>query len=240
MNQPHISIIIPTLNEERYLSKTIIEVFKRASHKSEIEVLVIDAGSSDNTLKSVEDLPITLHEKSAFKFKKYKSLNFGISQARGEVVLFLDADTQLPDKFDSLIAQQMQNDKVVGGAFEFSFENPDWKLWILQLINRIRYRIGQMYYGDQAVFCRKEVALTVGGYPEKTLMESAFFCLKLKRIGKLVLIKKPIVTSPRRFKENGFFKVSWFDFSMWVRFLFHLPLEEYGQRYWQVNMKSNG
>lgn len=216
------------------------ELLKRTTGENEMEILVIDAGSTDNTLKSIAGLSAQIHEKPEFRYRKYRSLNYGISQARGKILLFLDADTLLPPKFDSLIIKKMENYGVVGGAFEFSFENPDWRLWILQLINRIRYRFGQMYYGDQAVFCRKESALAVGGYPEKKLMESAFFCKKLKSVGKLRLIKKPIITSPRRFNENGFLKVSWFDFSMWVRFVFRLSVEDYGTKYWNVNMKSDG
>ena len=222
------------------MSQTINNVFESVTRRDKIEILVIDAGSADGTLMSIKGLSIELYQKPEFRQKKYLSLNFGISRAKGEVLLFLDADTFLPAGFDTFIQNQLSKPNVVGGAFEFSFRNPDWKLWILQLLNRIRYRAGQMYYGDQAVFCQKEVAETIGGYPKRLLMESAFFCKELKNRGKLKLIKTPIVTSPRRFKENGFFKVSWFDFSMWVRFLFNLPIENYGQRYWQINLKTDG
>ena len=197
MKKPLISIVIPTLNGQSYLFRTIDNLFKKAKEKAQIEMLVIDAGSSDATLKSVATLPIRMYQKP-------------------------------------------EDSEIVGGAFEFSFENPDWKLWTLQLINRIRYRVGQMYYGDQAVFCRKETAVSVGEYSEKQRMESAFFCRELKKKGKLNLIKKPIATSPRRFKKYGFFKVFWFDFSMWMQFILNLSVEEYGSRYWRLNLKSDG
>lgn len=235
-----ISVIVPTLEEEGYIRKTVTDVLAKAENPQKIEILVIDAGSADGTLKSVRDLDVQIFSKPEFAFKKYKSLNFGIEKAKGDVLLFLDADTILPRAFDKYVNDTLQDGKIVGGAFEFSFEKPDLKLFFLQTVNRLRYRLEQTYYGDQAVFCRKEAAQRVGGYPEQTLMESAFFCSRLLKVGKLKLVKKPIKTSGRRFNEKGFFRVFWFDFSMWVRFMLHLPVDQFGKNYWKFNLKSDG
>ncbi len=235
-----ISIIIPTLNEEKYLLPTINQIYSGAVHIDAIEILVIDAGSEDNTLTSIKHLEVMMYSKPEFVLKKYESLNFGISQAKGRVLIFLDADTMLPKEFDQYILQRIDLHKIVGGAFEFSFDRTDWKLWTVQWINRIRYRFGKMYYGDQAVFCKRETAVKIGGFPEVELMESAYFCSKLKKEGKLVLIKKAVKTSPRRFLENGFFKTLWFDIMMWIRFVLTLSPSQYGKTYWKWNLKSNG
>ena len=235
-----ISIIIPTLNEEKYLARTIEHIYAHADEVNEPEILVIDAGSVDRTLESVNDYKIKTFSRKEFSGKKYASLNLGLQQAIGDVVVFLDADTLLPKGFDTLIQEKMAQPEVVGGAFEFSFIQSDWKLKVVELLNRIRYRFGQLYYGDQAVFCLRNVAIDVGGFPEKELMESAFFCKRLLKEGKLRLIKSPIRTSPRRFNESGFFKVTWFDISMWIRFVFNFPVEQYGKQYWKMNVKSDG
>lgn len=235
-----ISIIIPTLNEEKYLKKTIQNIFECAENPNDLEILVIDAGSCDQTLESIRDLEVQTFSKPEFALKKYESLNFGIQNSTGEYLIFLDADTKLPKAFDSLIKSKLSRKNIVGGAFEFSFERPDWKLYLLQLLNRARYRLRKTYYGDQAIFCKREAAISIGGYPKKELMESAYFCDKLMRAGKLSLIRTPVKTSPRRFNENGFFKVFWFDFVMWIRFGLNLPVEQYGKSYWGLNMKSNG
>ena len=240
MDSLKISVIIPALNEELYLPKTIENVFLNAEDPKNLEVLVVDAGSSDSTMQAIEKLDVRMFSKPEFALKKYQSLNYGIEQSTGEILLFLDADTTLPKAFDKHIRKTLEDKKMVGGAFEFSFEKPDWKLYLLQMINRIRYRIEQMYYGDQAVFCRRSAAEKIGGYPEKTLMESAFFCSQLLKVGQLKLIKEPIKTSARRFNEKGFFKVFWFDFTMWIRFVLNLPVEDYGKKYWELNLKSDG
>ena len=234
-----ISIVIPTLNEEQTLSKTINHTFDVVSKKPQVEVMVVDAGSQDQTLGSIQDLPVKSHSRPEFKFKKYASLNEGASKTKGAIILFLDADTLLPHNFDLLIEEKLKDHQVVAGAFEFSFKDPDWKLRLLTLINRIRYRFGNIFYGDQGLWVKREVFEKVGGFPEEPLMETAYLCRKLKGHGKLSLIKKSIQTSARRFQEHGFFAVSWFDLNMFIRFNFGLSISGYARKYWSKNLTNS-
>lgn len=235
-----ISIIIPTLNECHFLKGTIEDLLKKSRDPDQLEIIVVDSGSTDGTLESIKSLKVYSFLEPSFKLKKCASLNYGIEKAKGDFLLFLDADTTLPKEFDLLIQEKLKNPSIVGGAFEFAFGNPDWKLKLIQFVNRIRYRFSNIYYGDQAVFCSRKVALEVGGYPEKRLMEAAFFCQKLMKVGKLSLIKSPIKTSARRFLDHGFFRICWFDFIMWFRFVLNFSVDEYGEKYWSKNLKSNG
>ena len=234
-----ISIIIPTLNESGFLKNTIENIFKKAHSREVLQIIVVDASSTDDTLNSIKDLDVTAFSESSFQLKKYESLNFGIKEANGEYLLFLDADTILPENFDQFIIKNLSETNIVGGAFEFSFIESNWKFTVIETINRIRYRFSRVYYGDQAIFCTKEAAIKAGGFPKKRLMETAYFCQELKKHGRLCLITKPIKTSARRFTENGLFKVCWFDFTMWVRFIFRLSVEEYGVKYWSANLQTN-
>ncbi len=233
-----ISIIIPTLNEEENLSSTIKHTLSVSSNPENLQLVVVDSGSQDDTLESIEGLPVQVYSKAEFALKKYLSLNFGASRAEGNLLIFLDADTLLPKHFDLLILDKLENPEVVGGAFEFSFINPDWKLWLLSMGNRVRYRIGEIFYGDQAVWVKKEVFDQINGFPQEPLMETAYFCKKLKNYGKLSLIKKPIKTSPRRFLNYGFFTVVWFDFNMFIRFNLGLSVSAYAKKYWSKNLTS--
>lgn len=231
-----LSIIIPTLNEVSYLRTTVTHVLNVAANRKQLEVIIIDAGSTDGTLDSVSDLPCEIIQKKEFRLQKHKSLNFGIEQAQGSVILFLDADTLLPPGFDAMILKALENHKVVGGAFEMRFTNADLKLHLLSLLNSLRYRIWSTYFGDQAIFCSKAKALQVGGFPD-SLMEAAFFCRRLQKSGELRLIKEKVKTSPRRFTENGFWKVLWFDLKMWIKFIFDGDLKSPRPRYWKVNLE---
>ena len=118
------------------------------------------------------------------------------------------------------------------------FASPGLQLKALELINRVRFRIEKEFYGDQAVFCTREAVKQVGGYPSETIMESAHFCNALKHAGKLRLVTKPVITSPRRFHENGFWRTFWFDFKAWVRFRVGLHANGAGKEYWTFNQKD--
>lgn len=164
------------------------------------------------------------------------SLNFGLSQATGGNTLFLDADTLLPKHFDKKI-RSVAIGNVIGGAFDMGFKENTLKHRLLAALNRIRYRIESNYFGDQGVFCQTEIAKEIGGFPEKGLMESAYFCRRLKRHGRIELIPDRAYTSARRFDENGFFKVVWFDIQMWWRFILGLDITRYANGYWDFNKK---
>jgi len=229
----NLSIIIPTLNEIDYLHETISHTFNAAHDPDNLEIIVVDSRSSDGTVESVNSLKCKTYCQPEFIHKKYENLNFGLAKSLGNTILFLDADTLLPEKFDLLVEEILQDSKVVGGAFEFDFREQGFLLWIIRTVNRIRYRMDQSYFGDQAVFCQKSIASKVGGFPEKALMESAYFCKELQKEGKLRLIKQPIKTSPRRFLEHGTLKVMWFDVRMWIRFLLGMDVQKFGEKYWR-------
>lgn len=233
-----ISIVIPTLNEEEYLRRTIEHTLAMARNPEELEIVVVDAGSTDNTLGIVGDLNVQTFSKPDFALKKYQSLNFGVQRSSGRVVMFLDADTLLPEHFDVLIAYHLNKKAVIGGAFEFAFERPDWKLNLLTLINRIRYRFGKVFYGDQAVFVKRTALDKIGGVPTEPLMEAAYLCKALRKEGELAIVRPALLTSPRRFNTHGFFKVSWFDLNMFIRFNLGFPVSGYAERYWSKNLKT--
>ncbi|MEQ9425326.1 MAG: TIGR04283 family arsenosugar biosynthesis glycosyltransferase [Cyclobacteriaceae bacterium] len=233
MNKFSISIIIPTLNEEEWIRKCIETVRTNAADKS-IEIIVVDCGSNDQTL---DQIPYWINciELPKNKGFKSKSLNAGAEQAKGDVLIFLDADTILPMDFDDLIMTKLQDKNCVGGAFEFEFDRKTMALNMVVFLNRIRYRLRKRYYGDQAVFARKTDFWKVGGYPTIRIMETAHLCKNLQKVGHLSLIKKPIITSSRRFHENGIFTTFLNDSIIWFKDLIGLDVQKYADAYWQKN-----
>ena len=119
-----ISIVIPTLNEAEQLNAIIAHTRRQAFAPAELEIMVVDAGSTDGTLSTINDNHIRQFCKPEYALKKYKSLNYGIEQATSDILLFLDADTLLPKHFDLSIKEALTHTNVVGGAFEFSFQKP--------------------------------------------------------------------------------------------------------------------
>ncbi|MEM9324990.1 MAG: glycosyltransferase family 2 protein [Bacteroidota bacterium] len=230
-----ISIVIPTLNEEKCLRKTLLHARSQSTEPDALHFIVIDAGSEDETLKSIADLGMEVHSNPKWRGKKYASLNVGLQLSQSPVTLFLDADTLLPRAFDEHVLRTLAQPKVIGGAFEMTFDQMDWQLWVVRLVNRLRYRIEKLYYGDQALFCRTSSAMDVGGIPETPLMEAAYFCRALKRSGRLRLIRQEVITSARRFRQHGRWKVFWFDIRMWLRFTARRDISKFADGYWSQN-----
>ena len=105
------------------------------------------------------------------------------------------------------------------------------------MINRVRYRLWPWYYGDQGVFVRASVFRRVGGYPARRLLESSDLCRALGRCGRLVLIHKPLRTSPRRFLAGGTWRVLAHDVAVWWLDLVGRPTEHFGPAYQEDNRR---
>jgi glycosyltransferase involved in cell wall biosynthesis len=230
-----LSIVIPTLNEEGYLRTAVTEVRRQAVLGPPPEILVADCGSVDGTA----DLAVRLGTRLITAETKFPSravaLNQGAQKANGEVLLFLDADTLVPHGYDKAILRALRDPAIVGGAFEFALEGPQLGLRLVELINRVRYRIWPLFYGDQGVFARTSVFRQVGGYPEQRLLEASAFCARLRRQGRLVLLRRFMKTSPRRFLEGGIYRVLSHDCWIWWLSLLGRNTDGFGEAYQENN-----
>lgn len=230
-----LSIIIPTLNEEEYISRTLTKIVDSISKGIEFEIIIIDAGSKDKTLDLLKNYQHRVEIKKEFIGKKYLSLNYGASISTGDMLLFLDADSLVPELFDLKIQEAVNKKNVVGGAFEYKSENQSMTFKVIQFINRLRYRVDSLYFGDQGIFCVRSTFEDIGGYPDEPIMEASFICRKIREVGKMVLIKSPIITSTRRFENGGVRQVFFSDMIIWMRFLLRLDIKRYAPDYWRQN-----
>lgn len=154
-------------------------------------------------------------------------MNAGAAIARGDVLFFLHADSFPPADALPRIARALGDPGVVGGAFEHCFAEPVGSLRAINTINRVRYRLTRNYYGDQGIFVRAEVFRRLGGYRDLALMEDLDLSQRLKRSGRTVLVRAPLVTSGRRFLARGPWRT--FGFIVWLLALHTLGLDT--QRY---------
>ncbi len=199
-----ISIIIPTLNEESCVGKTL-ETLLAAS--GEFEVLVVDGGSSDATVSIASRYCRTL----ASERGRALQMNRGALEARGDVLLFLHADVLFPRTGILSIEKAMENARVVGGNFDLIFEGSGMVPRIFTLINRWRRPFG-IFYGDSGIFVRREAFEDMGGYRPLPLMEDYDFARRLVKRGKTVCLKDSLLVSSRRWEEHGLLRTmaAWF------------------------------
>lgn len=230
-----LSIIIPTLNEARYLPGTVRAVRRRAVLGPPHEIIVADCASRDGTRQLAQKLGALLADDEPAPNSRAAALNRGAARATGEVLLFLDADTIPPRGYDRAIRTALRRGSVIGGAFEFRLAGAAFGLRIVELINRVRYRLWPRYYGDQGIFVRHEAFQRSGGYPERSILEASDFSRRLWQLGRLALLRQYMTTSPRRFLEDGIGRVLAGDVRLWWLDLLGLPTERFGPPYWENN-----
>ena len=207
-----LSVIVPTLNEEARIDEALSTVSECSGIA---EVVVVDGGSEDATVELAEGaakrsdgLIIVMSSDCG----RARQMNCGANAATGDVLLFLHADTRLPDNASSHVASVLSDVEVVGGAFR------TWTVddraggevlggdgfralargAVLHIAD-IRSRYSSVPYGDQAIFVRREVFRRLGGFPELPLMEDRAFSERLNGFGRVVVGPACVTVSGRRF-----------------------------------------
>jgi rSAM/selenodomain-associated transferase 2 len=196
-----ISVIIPTLNEERSLPRTLACLPASAI----TEIIIVDGGSTDGTLRLAEEF--CAHTANARVITATQGrghqMNEGAKASQGEILLFLHADTQLPAQAGRIIESALAKRTAVGGRFNVRFDNPSvWGRVISSLMNR-RSRLTGIATGDQAIFVRRHVFELLGGFSEIPLMEDIEFSSRLQQAGRTVALRDTVVTSFRRWNSQG-------------------------------------
>lgn len=191
-----LSIIIPTLNEEQWIEKTLLCVQKCAP---DAEILVVDGGSSDTTVAIANKHARVLTAKRG----RGGQLNTGVMTTQGNILLFLHADT-LPEQagIDELLIT-MQDESVDGGAFRMRFDDtrPIYRRICANITQRsLRTK---SYTGDQAIFTRRSVFQRLGGYQDWPFMEDVDYSERMGKAGNVVLLKHKVETSARRHQHWG-------------------------------------
>jgi rSAM/selenodomain-associated transferase 2 len=192
---PVISIIIPTLNEERSLPHLFDAISRqRAAH----EVIVVDGGSRDRTLEVARERGArTLVSPPG----RGTGIDIGAEASHGEVLFFLHADSTLPPVALARIDEALSTDsKIIGGNFRLVFDgDTGFSRWLTVFCALIRM-LG-FYYGDSGIFVRRSVYQALGGFRPIPVMEDWDFVRRLERFGRTCCIKDPpLVTSSRRFE----------------------------------------
>jgi len=189
-----ISVVIPTLNEESHIEKTLLSVMKQ---EGDYEVYVVDGGSTDNTVNIAKKYATVINSKRGRAIQ----MNAGAMLSKGDILLFLHADTLLPDNAFREIRKRMQDDTVVGGSFYIAFDADNFILRGVSFITRFNFRL--FHFGDQGIFVRRDIFHKLRGYKEIPIMEDYDFYKRLREQGKVILIRMPVISSARRFIKKG-------------------------------------
>ncbi len=206
-----LSIIIPTLNEERSLEQTLASISSHAH-----EIIVVDGGSKDGTVEIARKYtPVVLDSNRGRGIQQHT----GACHAQGDVLLFLHADTLLPRGFETMIQRTLSEPNTVFGAFHLGHHPSTAFLNLVALMANLRSLLLKMPYGDQGLFMRRSDYFRVGGFRNLPLMEDVDLVRRLNKIGKFKLVRARVRTSARRYDRNGIVYTTVRNWSLIIRYL---------------------
>jgi rSAM/selenodomain-associated transferase 2 len=190
-----ISVVVPALNEAACVADAVRSA---RGGGPDIEVLVVDGGSSDGTCAAAAAAGATVLSSPCGRGVQ---LDHGARRAAGQWLVFLHADTRLEDGWAATLRALPES--VVGGAFRFAVDSPRRGYRLVEAGVAIRCRLFRLPFGDQGIFVRRETYEATGGFPPFPLMEDVAFINRLARKGRLAFPPVRAFTSPRRWERSG-------------------------------------
>ena len=212
----NVSIIVPTLNEEKILPELFANL--ESLDPQPLEVIFIDGPSKDGTSSIIAQRGYKLI-RSIGKGRALQ-MNEGAYQANGDLLVFLHADTLVPTNIVNIVTNTLNNEKIGLAGFTSIMKGKKIRHFIT-IQNKVKTYLGALLYspvrcvcfgfrllfGDQVMFCRKADFIKIGGFNhELPITEDADLCLRINRLGSVKQIKEKVYASDRRVATLGMFK----------------------------------
>ena len=220
--QPSISVIIPAWNEAIALGPTLAAI--RSAALVSFEIVVVDAKSTDETVTVAQAAGAQVV--TGARRQRAHQLNLGAQRARGEILLFVHADTLLPASGLKDIVAALVPRETAGGAFVRRYASSSRWLRATCRLARLRNQLLGWHLGDQAMFVRRSIFFQLGGFRDVQIFEDLDFSRRLKELGRIVTLSPGVTSSARRF-QNGPGRTTLRDFCLTIGYLVNgLPTED--------------
>lgn len=204
------SIIIPTLNEQKTIVSCLLAL---QPLRGNCEIIVVDASEEQSAI------PAALADKVIGSEKgRARQMNLGASHASGEILIFLHADTFLPEHALQLIEQCLGNRQ--WGRFDIRLSGGHFMLKVIAWMMNLRSRLTGIATGDQVIFVTKAAFAAVGHYPGIALMEDIALSKALKKISPPVCLNAKVTSSGRRWERYGLYRTILLMWSLRLRYFF--------------------
>ncbi len=223
------SIIIPTLNEESRIQSALESLQRLRQHN--IEIIVSDGGSGDETVAFCTPLvDITVNSLKG----RARQMNGAAWQASGELLIFLHADTQLPENILSIV-DELITKKTLWGFFRVRLSGQSILLRMVEGFMNWRSQTWGTGTGDQTLFIRREMFLRAGGFEDIPLMEDIAFCAQCKLFARPYIVEQCVVTSSRRWEEFGVWRTIWLMWRLRFAYFRGASPQQLAQQYYSGN-----
>lgn len=213
-----LSIIIPVLNEAETIEKLLIHLFGNISEENEVEVILVDGGSSDGTISKIKNFIHSIMPSPALRVTiensekgRAKQMNIGAKKAEEEILYFLHADSFPPKNFDSYIISEVKKGNLAG-CFRMKFDSNHWWLRLAGWFTKFKWQ--GCRGGDQSQFITKVLFEEIGGFNENYIIyEDNILITELYKRKSFVVIPQNLITSARRYRELGIWNL---QYHFWV------------------------
>jgi len=200
MRAPRTSVIIPVLHETDRIDRVIAHT-RSLPGASECEVIVVDGDPAGGTLAAISEPGVT---GMCAPTGRSRQMNAGAAVARGDVLVFLHADTFLPPTAFADIDACLADRACVGGAFRHRFDSTRPVFRFMSAMVTLRSRWRGRPFGDQAIFLRRDYFVSIGGFAPIPVMEDVELVRRVRRSGgRLRIARSAALTSPRRLEREG-------------------------------------
>jgi rSAM/selenodomain-associated transferase 2 len=205
MKEVKFSTIVPAFHESDKIN-SLVEHLQGLESSQDAEIIVVDGNPNGDTIQAIGSDRV---KKMVAPKGRARQMNAGASLAKGEILIFLHADTELPPNALKTINSAMAQKGYVGGAFELDIDSHKIEYKILVRWASLRCRLTRIPYGDQAIFIKRHYFNALGGYRDIALMEDVELMRRIKRRGdKIFIVPEKVRTSPRRWEQEGFVYVN--------------------------------
>ncbi len=223
---PQISIIIPVLNEAATIGALLKHIEKVSTRKQQVEIIVVDGGSIDETVTIAKNAGVTVIEAPKGRARQ---MNVGARVAVNDVLYFLHADSFPPKNYDALILNEISKGNQAG-CFRMRFDSNHWWLRLASWLTQFSWRACRG--GDQSQFITKALFIELGGFDEKyTIYEDNDLINKLYARKQFVVINKKLTTSCRLYKKKGVWKLQYHYWTIYVKKWLGASAEELHEYY---------
>lgn len=223
---PRLSMIVPVLNEAAGIEPMLHAL--QDLRAGGMELIVVDGGSSDGSA----DIAASLADRVIRSARgRAHQMNAGAAASGGDVLLFLHADTLLPDGADVLILDGLTATGRAWGRFDVKIIGRPPMLRLIARLMNLRSRLTGIATGDQGMFVRRKDFFAVGGFPLQPLMEDIEMSRRLKARSAPLCLRERVTTSGRRWEKHGVWRTVFLMWSLRLRYWLGTPVEKLARAY---------
>jgi rSAM/selenodomain-associated transferase 2 len=215
---PLVSVVVPVLNEAELIGDFLRRV---RSLSGEFEIIVVDGGSTDETVSIARPLA----DKTMVASRgRAPQMNAGAALARGEILWFLHADSTAPANAIAEMCAALADPRRVGGCFRLRYPRPHLVYRVSDSLGNLGVKVFRFALGDHGIFCRRSAFFRVGGYPNVPILEDAELYRGLRKVGNMRQLHETIVSDPRTFERCGRLRTTAVYFLILVLYVARVPI----------------